>query len=69
MFTPGSVIETQFNLKKRWQRVQELIRHFGQHWLKEWIPSLNSCQKWNSEKDDFKAGDVALVLSTDSPHR
>ena len=36
---PDSVDETKFNLKKRWQRVQELIRHFWQRWLKEWIPS------------------------------
>ena len=28
MFAPNSVDETQFNLKKRWRRVQELIRHF-----------------------------------------
>ena len=50
---PESVDETPFNLKKRWQQVQELIRHFWQCWLKEWIPCLNSCKKWNGEKDDF----------------
>ena len=66
MFAPNSVDETQFNLKKRWRRVQELLRHFYQRWLKEWIPSLNSRKKWNSEKDDFKVGDVVLVLSTDT---
>ena len=46
--------------------MHELIRHFWQRWLKEWIPSLNSRKKWNSEKDDFKVGDVVLVLSTDT---
>ena len=46
--------------------MQELIRHFWQRWLKEWIPSLNSRKKWNSEKDDFKVRDVVLVLSTDT---
>ena len=34
-FAPDSVDETQFNLKERWQRVHELIRHFLQRWLKE----------------------------------
>ena len=67
MFAPNSVDETQFNLKKRWRRVQELIRHFWQRWLREWIPSLNSRKKWNNGKDDFKTGDVVLVLSTDNP--
>ena len=47
--------------------MQELIRHFWQRWLKEWISSLNSRKKWNSEKDDFKVGDLMLVLSTDTP--
>ena len=28
---------------------------------------MNSHKKWNNEKDDFKAGDVVLVLSTDTP--
>ena len=66
-FAPNSVDETQFNLKKRWRWVQELIRHFWQRWLREWIPSLNSHKKWNNGKDDFKTGDVVLVLSTDNP--
>ena len=49
------------------RQVQELTRHFWQSWLKEWIPNLNSSKKWNSEKDNFKAGDAVLVLSTDTP--
>ena len=67
MFAPDLVDETQFNLKKIWRRVQELIRHLWQRWLKEWIPSLNSRKKWNSKKDDFKVGDMMLVLSADTP--
>ena len=35
--------------------------------MKEWIPSLNSRKKWNNEKDDFKVGDIVLVLSNDTP--
>ena len=66
MISPDSVDKTQFNLKKRSQ-VQELIRHLWHCWLKEWIPSLNSRKKWNSEKDNSKAGDVVLVLSTHTP--
>ena len=34
MFAPNSVDETQFNLKKRWWQVQELIRYFWQQWLR-----------------------------------
>ena len=65
--TPDSVDEIHFNLKIRWRQVQELVRLFWQAWLEEWIPSLNSRKKWDSVKDDFKVGDVVLVLSTDTP--
>ena len=65
-FAPDSVDKTQFNLKKRWWQVHELIRHFWQRWLKEWIPRLNYRENGNSEKDDFKAGDVVVVFSTDT---
>ena len=35
--------------------------------LKEWIPSLDSRKKRNSEKYDFRVGDVVSVLSIDTP--
>ena len=44
-----------------------MIRDFWQRWLREWISSLNSRKKWNNVKDDFKTGDVVLVLSTNNP--
>ena len=32
-FAPESVDETNYSLKKRWRRVQELVRHFWHRWL------------------------------------
>ena len=34
-FAPESVDETNYSLKKRWRRVQELVRHFWHRWLRE----------------------------------
>ena len=34
-FAPESVDFTDFNPKKRWRRVQELVRHFWHRWLRE----------------------------------
>jgi len=34
-FAPSTVDETQFNMRKRWRRVQELVRHFWHRWLRE----------------------------------
>ena len=44
-FVPETVDSTGFNPRRRWRRVQELVRHFCHRWLKEWLPSLNTEQK------------------------
>ena len=57
------------------EKVPDTIKQKMKKWFQElemldlikWILSLNSRKKWNKEKDDFKAGDVVLVLSTDTP--
>ena len=36
-FAPTSVYETQFNPRKRWRRIQELVRHLWHRWLREWL--------------------------------
>ena len=40
-FAPENVDEDPFNPKKRWRRIQELVRHFWKRWLQEWLPRLN----------------------------
>jgi hypothetical protein len=66
-FAPESVDETDFNPRKRWRRVQELVRHFWHRWLKEWLPTLNRRKKWQQLRKDIKEGDTVLVISPDSP--
>jgi hypothetical protein len=66
-FAPESVDTTDYNLRKRWRRVQELVRHFWGRWLREWLPALNSRKKWYHPQDDLQVGDVVLVMATDTP--
>ena len=66
-FAPESIDETDFNPRKRWRRIQELVRHFWHHWLKEWLPGLSPRGKWFIPKRDFKKGDVVLVISPETP--
>ena len=61
------VLWTDFNPKKRWRRIQELVRHFWHRWLKEWLPALSPRGKWFSPKRDFQNGDVVLVISPETP--
>ena len=37
---PTLVDSTQFNLRKRWRWIQELVGHFWQRWLRAWLPTL-----------------------------
>ena len=65
-FAPTLVDITQFNLRKRWRRIQELVRHFWQRWLREWLPGLGSRKKWKQERWDVQVGEVVLVVSPDT---
>ena len=64
---PASVDEKPFNPRKRWRRIQELISHFWKRWIKEWLPLLNTRQKWNETRTDLKVGDIVLAISPGSP--
>ena len=65
-FAPTTVDDTQFNLRKRWRRIQELVRHFWRRWLQEWLPSLGARTKWHRERRDLQVGEVVLVVSPDT---
>jgi len=66
-FAPESVDEKDFNVKKRWRRIQELVKHFWQRWLREWLPRLNSRKKWFNPHKDLQVGEVVLIVSPDTP--
>ena len=61
-FALTSCDETDFNPRKRWRHIQELMRHFGEQWL----PRLNARQKWYQAQRDVQIGDVMLVISPDT---
>ena len=66
-FAPESVDSSQFNPRKRWRRIQELVRHFWHRWLREWLPTLNRRTKWQKEQKDVQVNDVVLVIDPDTP--
>ncbi|XP_053400551.1 uncharacterized protein LOC128557312 [Mercenaria mercenaria] len=66
-FAPESVDTTEFSPRKRWRRIQELVRHFWNRWLHEWLPSLRTSKKWHRINPDLKVNDVVIVTSNDLP--
>ncbi|XP_012565594.1 uncharacterized protein LOC105849708 [Hydra vulgaris] len=62
-FAADAVDTTSFKPKRRWRRVQELIKLFWHRWMKEWLPMLGPQKKWNIVMGDLSIGDLVLVLS------
>ena len=59
---PESVDYTKFNPKKRWRRVQELIRQTWQRWMREYLTTIGSRSKWCEQQENVKKDDVVLVI-------
>ena len=61
-FAPDAVDSEPFDVKKRWRRIQELVKHFWGRWMKEWLPLLHSRKKWCTANSDVKEDDLVLVI-------
>ena len=67
-FAPESVDDDKnLNIKKRWRRIQELVKHFWRRWMREWLPNLNSRKKWLKTQRNLQVGEVILLMSPDAP--
>jgi len=65
-FAPETVDSTQFSYRKRWRRVQELVKHFWGRWLREFLPTLATRKKWHQQRRNFVVGDVVLAVDPDT---
>ena len=67
-FAPESVDDDKnLDIKKRWRRIQELIKHFWRRWMREWLPNLNSRKKWLNPQRNLQVGEIVLVISPEAP--
>ena len=65
-FAPDIDKQKGYKTKKRWRRIQELMRHFWHRWMTEWVPSLSTRTKWYKERNNLQIGDVVLVVSSEN---
>ena len=68
-FAPAAVDKKDYNIKVRWRRVQELIRHIWDRWLKEWLPTLRARSKWRKDSTDVQIDDIVIIVEDDAPRR
>jgi len=64
---PPAALVKEDQYSSRWRQVQYLADVFWRRWLREYLPSLQQRQKWNSTKRNFAVGDVVLVVDEKSP--
>ena len=67
-FAPESVDgDKDLDIKKRWRRIQELVKHFWRRWMREWSSNHNSRKKWLKTQRNLQVGDIVLLISPDAP--
>lgn len=68
---PGCHLDSSSNSKpssrKRYQQAQEMITHFWNRWLREYIPNLIERRKWLRHRRNIAVNDLVLVVTPNSP--
>ena len=64
---PGAFDKSDLYSRRRWRQVQYLANVFWRRWLKEYLPALQSRQKWLLPKRNLAVGDLVIVVDDDTP--
>ena len=59
--------KTDSYCKRRWRQVQYLSNVFWQRWVREYLPLLQTRNKWNIQRRNLKIGDIVLLIDDDIP--
>ena len=60
MAPPGDFEKADLYSRRRWRRIQHINNEFWSRWKHEYLLSLQTRQKWQSPKRNFRVGDVIL---------
>ena len=64
---PPGVYQHSDMYRRRWKYVQYLADQFWRKWVREYLPVLQSRQKWLKPQRNVKKGDLVLVVSENTP--
>ena len=62
--SPGEFGPEDLYGRRRWRQVQYLADLFWVRWLKEYVPLLQSRQKWLNPERSLEVGDVVLIADS-----
>ena len=64
---PGVFQKEDVFSRRRWRQIQYLSDIFWKRWSREYLPLLQSCQKWPFPRRNLPVGDVVLVATENTP--
>lgn len=64
---PGVFSRSDQYHKKRWRQVQYVAELFWKRWLQEYLPLIQTRQKWSRQRRNFIPGDVVLMADSTAP--
>ena len=64
---PGLFSNTDNYTHRWWRQAQYVANVFWRRWLREYIPALQERQKWLRQRCNFKAGDLVLLVTENTP--
>ena len=64
---PGIFYPSDNYSRKQWRQIQYLTNIFWSRWMKEYLPLLQTRQKWFRTKRNLSVNDVVLVVDKTSP--
>ena len=64
---PGQFMKEDIYCRKRWCRVQYLADQFWCRWRKEYLPLLQTRQKWQKQQPNLQERDIVLLVDDNAP--
>ena len=64
---PWGNFDTADAYRKRWRYVQYMATQFWKRWTREYLPLLQSRQKWFQVKPNVDVGDLVLIVDEPMP--
>ena len=64
---PPGVITEDDKYSRRWKQAQYLANVFWKRWIKEYLPTLQTRQKWLRLCRNFAVGDLILIVDDNAP--
>lgn len=67
LLPPGLFKREDLYIHRRWRRDQYIASLFWKRWVKEYLPFMQTRQKWGRTRGSFAVGDLVLVMDDSAP--